>query len=112
MNNNYHLVHHDLPHVPWFALRGVYKASRREYVARSGGFLVQGYSEWLKLYAFAPVAHPAHDDLSGNLHGNPPASDSFVGKLRVKLMVVIRQRELREAHLPATAERQTTRRVV
>ena len=112
LNNNYHLVHHDLPHVPWFALRGVYKASRQEYVARSGGFLVQGYSEWLKLYAFAPVAHPAHDDLSGNLHGNPPASDSFVGKLRVKRMVVIRQRELREAHLPATAERQTTRRVV
>ncbi len=26
LNNNYHLVHHDLPFVPWFALHGVYRA--------------------------------------------------------------------------------------
>jgi fatty acid desaturase len=25
LNNNYHAVHHDLPHVPWFALREVYE---------------------------------------------------------------------------------------
>ncbi len=50
LNNNYHLVHHDLPHVPWFALREVYETSRQQYIERSGGFLVQGYSVWLRLY--------------------------------------------------------------
>ena len=58
LNNNYHLVHHDLPHVPWFALREVYEAARQQYVERSGGFLVNGYSEWLKRYLFARIAHP------------------------------------------------------
>lgn len=63
LNNNYHLVHHDLPHVPWFALRQVYESSRQQYIERSGGFLVRGYSEWLKLYAFASAAPPVCGDL-------------------------------------------------
>jgi hypothetical protein len=57
-------VHHDLPHVPWFALREVYETSRQQYIERSGGFLVKGYGEWLRRYAFAPVAHPVHGGLS------------------------------------------------
>jgi hypothetical protein len=32
---------------------------------RSGGFLVNGYSEWLKRYTFAPVTHPVHGNPSG-----------------------------------------------
>jgi fatty acid desaturase len=107
LNNNYHLVHHDLPHVPWFALREVYETSRQQYVERSGGFLVKGYSEWLRLYAFAPVASPIYGDLSDLIQSNPPASDGFAGKLRVKFMIVVRRGELHEADLPATAERQT-----
>jgi hypothetical protein len=87
LNNNYHLVHHDLPHVPWFALRKVYETSRQQYIERSGGFLVKGYSEWLRLYAFTPVASPVYGDLSDLIQNNPPASDSFAGKLRVKFMV-------------------------
>jgi len=89
LNNNYHAVHHDLPHIPWFALRGVYEASRHQYIERSGGFLVKGYCEWLRLFTFVPVAHPAHDSLSDLIQRNPPASASFAGKLRVKFMVVI-----------------------
>ena len=112
LNNNYHLVHHDLPHVPWFALREVYETSRQQYIERSGGFLVGGYSEWLKLYAFATVALPVYGDLSGLIQGDPHASDSFAGKLRVKFMVVVRRGELREANLPATAERQTARQAL
>jgi fatty acid desaturase len=89
LNNNYHAVHHDLPHIPWFALRGVYEASRHQYIERSGGFLVKGYCEWLRLFTFVPVAHPAHDSLSDLIQRNPPASANFAGKLRVKFMVVI-----------------------
>jgi fatty acid desaturase len=60
LNNNYHAVHHDLPLIPWFALRGVYRARRAEYQRRNGGFIVEGYSEWLKRFAFTPVACVAH----------------------------------------------------
>jgi hypothetical protein len=112
LNNNYHLVHHDLPHVPWFALRQVYVTSRQQYIKRSGHFLVKGYSEWLRLYVFAPVTPPVYGDLSGLIQSNPHASDSSAGKLRVKFMVVVRGGEPREANLPVTAERQTPRQAL
>ncbi|MGF6289925.1 fatty acid desaturase [Paraburkholderia youngii] len=80
MNNNYHLVHHDLPQVPWFALQAVYQTSRQQYIERSGAFLVKGYSEWVRRYGFAAVAHPMGEIPSGHFRGNPPASVSFAGK--------------------------------
>lgn len=61
LNNNYHLVHHDLPSVPWFALAWVYRRRADDYLVRNGGFHVRGYREWLIRYALrvaAPVAHP------------------------------------------------------
>jgi fatty acid desaturase len=111
LNNNYHLVHHDLPHVPWFALPEVYETSRQQYIERSGGFLVHGYSEWLRLYAFALVATPVHGNLSDFVQKNPPASAGFAGKLRRNFMAVIRQGELHEAHPSGTAEHRTARQV-
>jgi fatty acid desaturase len=72
LNNNYHAVHHDLPHVPWFGLRKVYQMSRAQYVERSGGFLVQGYAEWFRRYALTPVAHPVHGHASSVVEGAPP----------------------------------------
>jgi fatty acid desaturase len=108
LNNNYHLVHHDLPHVPWFALREVYETSRQQYVERSGGFLVKGYSEWFRRYGLTAVAHPVAGVSSDRFRGNPPACVDFAGKLQVKLMVVIRDGARHEAHLPAPAEREAT----
>lgn len=108
LNNNYHLVHHDLPHVPWFALREVYEMSRQQYIDRSGCFLVRGYSEWARRYLFARVAHPVYGDRSGLMQSIPPASGSFAGKLQVKFMVVVRDGARHEAHLSAPAERETT----
>lgn len=64
LNNNYHLVHHDLPAVPWFALAWVYRRRAHDYLTRSDGFLVRGYGEWLVRYAWravAPVIHPRFD---------------------------------------------------
>ena len=61
LNNNYHLVHHDLPAVPWFALGRMYRRRAADYQRRSGGFVVHGYGEWLARFALrtaAPVVHP------------------------------------------------------
>lgn len=73
LNNNFHLVHHDLPHVPWFALRQVYRTSAQQYRERSGGFLVKGYGEWARLYAFAAVANPVHGESSTFVRPAPVA---------------------------------------
>jgi fatty acid desaturase len=60
LNNNYHAVHHDLPHVPWYALKRVYDERSDAYLERNGAFLVNGYSEWLTLYAFTPISDAVH----------------------------------------------------
>jgi fatty acid desaturase len=112
LNNNYHLVHHDLPHVPWFALRTVYETSRQQYIERSGGFLVQGYGAWLRLYAFAPVARPVHGNPSDFIQRNRPVSARLAGRLRLKLMEIFRQGKLHDAHPPVTAERQPARQAL
>ncbi|BCF99086.1 hypothetical protein PPGU19_036550 [Paraburkholderia sp. PGU19] len=89
LNNNYHLVHHDLPHVPWFALRKVYVASRVQYVQRSGGFLVKGYGEWARQYAVAVAMRPVHGELSrgAGFGAGAGAFDTFAGGLQARLRV-------------------------
>ncbi|MEM5369939.1 fatty acid desaturase [Paraburkholderia azotifigens] len=86
LNNNYHLVHHDLPHVPWFALRQVYETSRQHYIERCGGFLVNGYGEWAGLYAWVPVAHPGHGAAPATSRVTPVVSAERAGHLPRRLM--------------------------
>ena len=69
LNLNYHSVHHDLPGVPWYALRKVYLRDRASYQQRNGGFLVQGYGEWLRHFLWRSVnvnAHPGFNKANGN----------------------------------------------
>ena len=60
LNNNFHLVHHDLPSLPWYLLPRVYRARRDAYIARSGGFYVRGYGEFVRRFSFRPVDAPVH----------------------------------------------------
>lgn len=60
LNLNLHLVHHDLPGLPWYFLPRVYRARRDQWLARSGGFLVKGYSQLLRRHALRFVDHPRH----------------------------------------------------
>ncbi|WP_312269130.1 fatty acid desaturase [Pseudescherichia sp.] len=69
LNLNYHSVHHDLPGVPWYALRNVYLRDRASYQQRNGGFLVRGYGEWLRHFLWRSVnvnAHPGFTRTNGN----------------------------------------------
>ncbi|WP_116809785.1 fatty acid desaturase [Steroidobacter cummioxidans] len=61
LNNNYHLVHHDLPGVPWYGLRQLYLENGARYDQRSGNYCVEGYGKWLRRHAFSPVEHPVHE---------------------------------------------------
>lgn len=60
LNNNYHLVHHDFPSLPWYLLPRVYRARRACYIARSGGFHVRGYGQLMRQFGFKPVDAPVH----------------------------------------------------
>jgi len=60
LNLNLHLVHHDVPGLPWFYLPQVYRARREQWQARSGGFLVRGYGELLRQHGLRPVDSPRH----------------------------------------------------
>ncbi|WP_226499558.1 fatty acid desaturase [Pseudomonas sp. MWU16-30322] len=60
LNLNFHLVHHDLPGLAWYDLPQAYRMRREQWVARSGGFLVQGYGELWRQHGFRPIDSPQH----------------------------------------------------
>ena len=60
LNNNFHLVHHDLPSLPWYLLAQVYWADREAYLARCGGFRIGGYGELAWRFGMKPIDAPVH----------------------------------------------------
>lgn len=60
LNLNLHLVHHDLPGLPWYYLPRAYAERRDEWLRRSGQFLVRGYGELFQRHGFAPIDSPRH----------------------------------------------------
>ncbi|WP_047608941.1 fatty acid desaturase [Rahnella aquatilis] len=75
LNLNYHLVHHDLPGVPWYALRQVYVADREAYIHRSEGFVVHGYRQWFRDHTRTPVEVEAHPFAAGKSPAQSGRSD-------------------------------------
>lgn len=62
LNNTLHLVHHDLPGLPWYLIPRVYHARRSAYRARSGNFVFSGYRELGRRFAWQVVDAPLHPD--------------------------------------------------
>lgn len=61
LNLNYHVVHHDLPGVPWYGLRAIYLRDKAQYQRRNQHFVVRGYGEWLRRFwakAVDVTVHP------------------------------------------------------
>jgi fatty acid desaturase len=59
LNNNLHIVHHDRPGLPWFALPAVYRRDREDILRRAGGFhFTGGYLEIARRFAFRPKDLP------------------------------------------------------
>ncbi|WP_213765418.1 fatty acid desaturase [Caballeronia sp. dw_19] len=68
LNNNYHLVHHDLPHLPWYHLPHAYRIRRDAYATKNGGFVIRGgYWELLKRFAVHETDFPVHPRLVGTV---------------------------------------------
>lgn len=74
LNNNYHLVHHDLPRLPWYLIPRVYRAHRAAYLERCDGFLQPGYTAQALRYALTPTdaaVHPIESALLARVERQP-----------------------------------------
>ncbi|MBH1974061.1 MAG: fatty acid desaturase [Rhodobacteraceae bacterium] len=61
LNNNFHVIHHCMPNVPWYALPGLYAARREHYQRRNEAYVYRSYADIFRLYflrAKDPVPHP------------------------------------------------------
>ena len=59
--NNYHFVHHDRPHVPWYKLPREYQQRRDHFLAENGAYVYKSYLEIFRKFFLRtkePVAHP------------------------------------------------------
>ncbi|KPC51347.1 fatty acid desaturase [Amantichitinum ursilacus] len=60
LNNNYHLVHHEQPRLPWYRIAAEYRADRSALLQRNGHFLVPGYGYLLLHYGLRPIDAPTY----------------------------------------------------
>lgn len=61
LNNNFHVVHHMHPAVPWHRLPALYRQNRDHYLRRNEGYLYRNYLEIFRKHLFRakdPVPHP------------------------------------------------------
>ncbi len=61
LNNNFHLVHHMQPEIPWYQLPNLFDENREKYLKRNEGYLYKNYFEIFRKYSFFrkdPVPHP------------------------------------------------------
>ena len=61
LNNNLHIVHHQLPGAPWYALPRLYAERRDHWQALNRGYVYRNYWQLFQAHAFQakePVVHP------------------------------------------------------
>lgn len=65
LNNNFHVVHHAKPGVPWYRLPALYREGQAEWLRRNDDYRYASYGEVFRRYfltAKDPVAHPLWPD--------------------------------------------------
>ena len=61
LNNNFHVVHHMHPAVPWYELPALYNSRREHYLRRNEAYVYRSYGQIIRQYfwhAKDPVPHP------------------------------------------------------
>lgn len=61
LNNNFHVVHHMHPKLPWYELPGLFAQNRDRYLGRNDGYYYRSYADIFRRYLFSakdPVPHP------------------------------------------------------
>jgi len=70
LNNNYHLVHHQYPGLPWYFIHNEYQRNKARYLEQNSHYHFNGYSDWLR-YLFRPIADPRHPFYSSSPDQSP-----------------------------------------
>ena len=60
LDNNYHVIHHDLPHAPWFMLKTIFKHNSRRYLEQNQSFYYRGYLQMVRQYRFKSIDSAIH----------------------------------------------------
>lgn len=63
LNNNYHLVHHDMPGLAWYLIGKAYRPFREDYLERCGQFRFDGYAPLAGRFGLRPIDDPVHPGL-------------------------------------------------
>lgn len=61
LNNNFHVVHHMHPNVPWYDLPALYASRRAHFLRRNDGYVYRNYAEIFRKHLWRakdPVPHP------------------------------------------------------
>jgi fatty acid desaturase len=58
LNNNYHVVHHAYPQVPWYQIPALYAAERAAWHVGNGGFVLPGYWHLVRNFAWRAIDDP------------------------------------------------------
>jgi len=72
LNNNFHVVHHMHPQVPWYRLPALYRANRDHYLRRNDDYVYRSYAEIFRQYLFRAkdsVPHPIWPAMQGASSG-------------------------------------------
>ena len=76
LNNNFHVVHHMHPAVPWYKLPAMYAARKAHYQRRNEAYVYRDYAEIIRRYLFKakdPVPHPIWPVYKGAMASEDPA---------------------------------------
>lgn len=60
LNNNYHVVHHDKPAMPWFIIPDHYKRNRKAFLEGNGHYVFSSYLQQLRSFFLTPRDLPVH----------------------------------------------------
>ncbi len=76
LNNNLHIVHHQIPAAPWYALPRLYHTRREYWRALNHGYVYRSYWQLFRAHALRPkepVVHPVlHQMIALQPEGMPP----------------------------------------
>ncbi len=123
LNNNFHLVHHMHPGVPWYRLPGLYYDDAERYLRRNGGYRYASYGEILRRHLLRtkdPVPHPHWSSPAGDVAARRNGGGCFSrsatgrrglsaarGRALPRLRAGPSARRACEAHLPDAPARRT-----
>lgn len=58
LNNNFHLVHHEHPGLPWYRIKGTYLNNKDHWLQLNDHYLYRSYADIARRFALSPKDHP------------------------------------------------------